>query len=747
MKSFIIKFLISLLYLSIITFSANSEVVNKIEIDGNERISSETIIAYSGIVKGNNYEINEVNEIIKNLFDTGFFENVSISIQNKILKMVVIENPIINMISLDGIRAKKFKEAIMDMLSLKEQNSFTKNKIKDDINIIRTVLRNAGYYFVNIETDVEKIKKNRVNIIYTIDLGEKAKIKKIFFTGDKKVRDTKLRDVITSEENKFWKFISSKKFLNVDRIELDTRLLKNFYKNRGYYEVDITSSNIEYSVGEGFVLTFNINAGKRYKFKKAFLNLADGIDKTAFFALNKDLKEIVGHYYSSIKLTKILNKLDGLAEQKELQFINHSLLETLDNDEIIVQINVFESEKVFVEKINIAGNNITNDNVIRSQMLIDEGDPFSPLLLAKSMNELKSRNIFAKVGNKTYMGSDSGLKIIDIVVEEKSTGELAASAGVGTEGTSFAVGVAENNFMGRGVKVNSNLEISGEAIRGQVSVTNPNYNYSGNSLSGSLESIKIDKLTDSGYETTKTGFTLGTGFEQYEDVFISPGISTYYESLSANSTASKSIKKQEGNYFDSYLNYAITMDKRNQSYQPTDGFRTSFSQKLPIYSDMPSIKNGLDWSMYHEITPDIIGSVKLYTRMIKGLGDDVKLSDRLFLPSNRMRGFKRGKIGPIDGSDHVGGNYAAALNFQASLPNVLPEEYKTDFNLFFDLGDVWSIDYDPTASESDTLRTSIGINASILSFLGPLSFTFAQVLTKDDTDQTEGFKFNLGTTF
>ena len=211
------------------TVDTGNKAAGKIEIDGNDRISNETIIAYSGIVKGNNYEINEVNEIIKNLFDTGFFENVSISIQNKILKMAVIENPIINTIILDGIRAKKFKEAIIEMLNLKEQNSFTKNKIKDDINVIRTVLRNQGYYFVNIETDIETIKKNRVNIIYTIDLGEKAKIKKIFFTGDKKVRDTKLRDVITSEENKFWKFISSKKFLNVDRIELDTRLLKNFY--------------------------------------------------------------------------------------------------------------------------------------------------------------------------------------------------------------------------------------------------------------------------------------------------------------------------------------------------------------------------------------------------------------------------------------------------------------------------------------------------------------------------------------
>ena len=234
-----------------------------------------------------------------------------------------------------------------------------------------------GFYFVKIDAEIENLAKNRVNIIYSIDKGEKAKISKIYFLGDKKIRDKKLRDVIVSQEAKFWKFISRNVYLNQERIELDKRLLKNYYRNKGYYEVDLTSSNVEYLEGKGFILTYSINAGKRYKFKKIFADISKSLDERAVYSLQSEFNKLVGNYYSQQKLNSVLEKIDKLSEQKELQFINHSILETLDGDGVEVKINIFEGQKFIIEKINIAGNTVTNDSVIRGEILVDEGDPYS----------------------------------------------------------------------------------------------------------------------------------------------------------------------------------------------------------------------------------------------------------------------------------------------------------------------------------------------------------------------------------
>ena len=254
---------------------------------------------------------------------------------------------------------------------------------------------------------------------YILDKAEKAKIAKIYFLGDKKIREKKLRDVITSQESKFWKFISRNVYLNQERIELDKRLLKNYYRNKGYYEVNISSSNVEYLEGEGFVLTYSIDAGDRYRFKKIVANVSESLDKGSFLSLETEFNKLVGKYYSQKKLKNVLEKIDKLSEQKELQFINHRVFEKLEDDSDEVRIDVYEGEQLIIEKINIAGNTVTNDSVIRGELLVDEGDPFSELLVAKSINMIKGRNIFAKVEQKTLPGATEDVKILEINVEEK----------------------------------------------------------------------------------------------------------------------------------------------------------------------------------------------------------------------------------------------------------------------------------------------------------------------------------------
>ena len=736
-----------LTFFIIFAATSYSEVVKDVEIKGNDRISKETIIVLGDISVGKDYNTPDVNSLIKKLYTTSFFSDISVVINNNTLIITVKENPIIKSVVFDGEKAKKYTEKINELLILKENSPFVQNNIKRDINLIKEFYRTLGFYFVKIDAEILKLQKNRVNIKYIIDKGRKAKIEKIYFIGDKKIREKKLRDVITSQEAQFWKFISRNVYLNKERIELDKRLLKNYYRNKGYYEVDVKSTNVEYSQGEGFILTYNINAGKRYKFKKIFANVSEALDKDAFLSLENKFNKLAGEYYSQKKLKLVLDEIDKLSEQKELQFINHNILETLDDDNgIEVKINIFEGEKVIIERINIVGNSVTNDSVIRSALIVDEGDPYSKLLVNKSINEIKARNIFGKVDYELLPGSTDDLKIINISVEEKATGEVVAGAGVGTDGTSFMFSVKENNWLGRGVKFESNLNLSQDKVSGSLVVNNPNYNYSGNSAFAVVDVSSTDRSNSSGYKSSKTGFDFGTSFEQYENFYVSPSISMAFEDIEVDDDASTAVKNMEGNFFNTDLGYSLIKDNRNQKFKPTRGSRIKFLQTIPIIQDSSSLLNGFDISTYHDFSEDLIGSFRFYGRAINGIDDDVRLTERLYIPKSRLRGFNTYKTGPKDGEDYIGGNYIAAGGFEAQMPNLLPESYRTDFSLFLDSGNVWGVDY-TSIDESNEIRSSVGLAANIFTTIGPLSFTVAQDLTKGSNDETETFNFRLGTSF
>jgi outer membrane protein insertion porin family len=747
MLNFKPKYIFFAVLFTLFSFSSYAEVVKKIEVNGNNRVSSETVAVFGDIQIGKDYELDDVNDLIKKLYETSFFSNISVTIENNILSITVEENPLVNEVVFNGEKAKKYKEKIVELLSLSQNHSFIESSVQNDINQILAFYRNFGFYFIKIDAEIEKLKNNKVNIIYTIDKGEKAKIAKIFFLGDKKIREKRLRDVITSQETQFWKVLARSVYLSRERIELDKRLLKNYYKNKGYYEVDIKSTNVEYSEGEGFVLTFNIDAGNKYRFKKIFADISNTLDESAFLSLEPEFNKLAGKYYSQKKLTNVLDKIDELSEQKDLQFINHNVVETLDGNDVEVKINIYEGEKVILERVSIVGNSVTNDSVIRSALALDEGDPFSTLLVNKSINKIKSRGIFGKVEHEILAGSSDDFKVLKISIEEKATGEIMAGAGIGTDGTSFQFAVTENNWLGRGIKLQSALNASEHKISGNIYVSNPNYNFSGNAVNAGLDVSSTDRSTTSGFKSSKTGVELGTSFEQYENVYIAPTLTAAFEDIEVQTDASESIKKMKGNFFNADLGYAIIVDERNQTYKPTRGHKTSFRQSLPIIQDSSSILNGFDSNIYHDFSEDVIGSLKIHARSITGVDDDVRLTNRLYLPRNRLRGFNTYKIGPKDGADYIGGNYAAAVSAEAQLPNILPESYKTDVGVFLDTGNLWSVDYSNDVDETNKIRAAIGISANIYTTIGPLSFTLAQDLAKADNDETESFNFRLGTSF
>jgi len=735
--------------ISIILLSGNTsaEVIKNIQINGNKRVSDETIKIYGKIKVNQDVTEKDLNTILKNLYSTNFFQDVNIQITNGLLKVDLIEYPTINNLIILGEPSNKYKEQIKDIIQLKEKDSFIKSKLKKDADVIKQLYSSLGHNFASVETKIRKLDETNVDLIFDITKGNITKITKITFTGDKKIREKRLRDIIASEEDKFWKVISKNSRFSKNRVNLDKRLLSNYYKSIGYYDAKISSNSAEIKKSGDVELIYSIDSGKRYLIKKIQTEVDPVFDKDLFYALNKEYQNVIGTYYSPFKITKLLEKLDELIANNNLQFVEHNVKEIIEDDSINLIFNIYEGDKVLVERINILGNSITNEAVIRGELELDEGDPFTKLSLDKSISNIKSRNLFLKVDSRVSEGSKKDLKTIDIEVEEKPTGEISAGAGIGTSGGSFGMQVKENNWLGEGKKVGFDIDVTSESVKGTLSYANPNYDFLGNSLSYFVSSTSNDK-PDRGYENTLTSAGITTSFEQYKDVFASLGVSASYDDLKTDSTASDSLKKQSGTFSEIAAKYGFAFDRRNRTFMPTDGSIISFNQSFPFYADRNFIENEISASTYNTLSDNIIGAAKFYAGAINGLGsDDVRLNKRNTLPSRRLRGFEKGKVGPKDGADHVGGNYATSLNFEASLPKLLPESSKTDVSLFLDFGNVWGVDYDSSIDDSNKIRSSTGAAASWLSPLGPMTFIFSTNISKASTDVTEGFNFNLGTTF
>ena len=433
---------------------------------------------------------------------------------------------------------------------------------------------------------------------------------------------------------------------------------------------------------------------------------------------------------------------------EEYKSIKATIEENIVSNKLNINFIIEETEKIFVERINIFGNNITRESVIRNQLVIDEGDPFNEILAKKSENNLKSLNFFKDIKTTVSDGENKDTKIINIYVEEKPTGEIFAGAGAGTGGGTAMFGVKENNYLGKGLSVDANATISAETFKGLLSVTNPNYKNSDKTVYGSLQATETDQLSNYGYKTNKTGFKLGTKFEYYNDLNFGISTSSFYENIETDSTASTRQKSQQGDYWDTFVNMDFNYDKRNQRYKPSDGYISNYGIEIPMVSKTNTLTNSYNYKVYHELYENNVTSFSIYLKSATSLsGDDIKLSERLSIPSRRLRGFEYGKVGPKDGNDFIGGNYVSSVNISSTLPHVFPNLQNLDVSIFLDAANVWGVDYDSSLSDSSKVRSTIGLGVEWFTPVGPLTFSLSEAITKDINDVEENFRFNIGTTF
>ena len=743
----ILKFNLLALFISSLTYA---EIVKDFKISGNQRLSNESIVLFSEIEINKDYSPYDLNSSLKKLYDTNFFKKINLEIKNNTLIINVVENPIIETLEINGVKSEAFLKVLTNKMILKSRKSYVESIFLQDVNLVQNILKRNGYYFSEVKTSfVKDDAQNTIRLIYDINLGERAKIQEIVFIGDKKIKDRKLKNVITTETSRFWKFISNKKYVDEKRINLDKRLLQSYYKNRGYYNVKVENSFLEFTDKNAFKLIFKIDAGDKFKFNKISLNIPPDYNKIYFNSINKLLDELEGELYSLSKIEKILNEIDKIALSKQYDFIDADVSEKIvNNNQLDFIIQIKETDKFYVEKINIFGNNITQEEVLRNSFIIDEGDPYNKILFDKQLNRIKSLNIFALVDSKIRSGSNESLKVIDINVEEKATGEISLGAGVGSSGGNIGGGIKENNFLGKGIKLDTALTVSESTVKGRLALVKPNFNYTDNTLSTAISRTSTDNMSVSGYKTSNTGFSIGTGFQQYENLYFSPSIETTFENLQTSSKASSVLKKQEGDYFDLYFNYGLNYDVRNRSYQPSSGYTAGFSQFIPLASENFEIVNGFDINKYFSLPSDMVAKIGFSGKAVNSMnGNNARVSKRLYMPSRKLRGFEPGKIGPRENGNFIGGNYVSAFNVSTTLPQVLPSLQNIDFSLFYDAGNVWHVDYNDNLNDSNAIRSSAGVNMDVITPIGPMNFSLSQPISKKTDDVTESFRFNIGTTF
>jgi outer membrane protein insertion porin family len=723
--------------------------IKKVNVVGNNRVNSVTIESLVD-KKITNIDSIYINNLTKKIYDTDFFADVKISFSQDILTINVVENPIVNFFYINGVKDSDLDQ-VNKIITLKENSIFSASKLKKDIEATREFLNAIGFYQASINPEVIKVDNNQINLIINIDKKEISKIKNIYFIGNKHFSDSQLLDVITSSEDGWWKFFSTSA-LSEQRIEYDKQLLKEFYRSKSFYDAQIESAFASVDKNNKFTLTYSINSGKKYKFGDYDLKVSGlQLKETDISEIKKNFNNLLkNEFYSPLIINKFNKQITNFLENKRFGNFEINIQDVKSADDkinIIVQLN--EGQKSLINRVNIQGNTITEEKVIRDNLIISEGDQLNSTKVKKSVDNIKSKQIFSKVDYKIEDSDKKNFKDLNLFVKEQPTGNISAGVGYGTNGGLFEASINERNFLGQGINLNFTGRLSSDVIRGELAYVDPNYNNSNKELAVSLFS-ELDDYTNSGYQNKRAGTKFATKYEIYEDVFFRPNLGVQFDKLEVTGDASNLLRSRQGDFITTSFGYNFLYDQRDSKFNPTSGSIIYFDQNIAtFFSDIPTVQTGVGATFYNELFSDkFIGSVKGRLANVTAFNDkDVKLSDRIFASSSDLRGFEQRGVGPVDSGDHIGGNNLATLSLKTTFPNPIPENLRATTFLFLDMGNVWGADYSSSIADSSKLRTTTGVAIDLMSPVGPLSFTYSIPLSKASTDKEQNFLFNIGSSF
>ena len=733
----------------VFTLPVYSNEIKDIKVEGLQRISYETVLSYGDLSTEKNYSEDLSNNAIKKLYETQLFSDISINYLNNVLTIVVKENPTINLILFEGNKSKKDEDLIVE-IKLKERSVFSRSRVKEDVKRLLELYQRSGRLSAQIDPSVELLENNRINLIYKIDEADILNVSKISILGNKFFSDKEIKKVMTTKTPSLLKFWSSGGQYDPDRIEYDKELIKEFYNKNGYVNFKFTSSIAQLiNNSNKFEILLSVSEGEKFNFGQ--INVITKFSKLDSKLIEKNLSQNTGQTYDSEILKDSIEFIKNSATQFGYTFIEvtpeikiNDLNKTVD---IVFSIN--EGPKVYVERINIYGNTVTIDKVIRREFSFSEGDSYNKRSINYAKDKLKSLNFFESVEINEERVDDTDKLNLNVNVVEKNTGSATIGAGYGDQnGTTFTAGLSENNFLGKGQKVKVSTSISNTQNLYDISFTEPYFNNKNLLVRGDLYS-RLDDPTNVKYETETLGVGLALGFPLSRSNRITTKYSLLTSKTKADSVATDYERLLSGTNTVSVLGYTLSLDKRNSPYKPSAGSIFTIEQNLAGLGGTSSyIENKITYKKYFRLNRIFIGAIKSAFGSINGYNDKYAPIDKMYnIGGKNLRGFKYGKIGPQFDKSYTGGSYYYVINTETNFD--LPiDEYDISSSLFLDVGSVWGLD-DRYGSIDDEhkLRASVGINITWDSAVGPINFVLAEPFMSENTDITDKFSFDIGYNF
>ncbi len=729
--------------------------ISAIEVVGNQRVADETVRSYLNVKEGEALDDARLNQSVKSLYGTGLFSDVQVEEVQGNVRVNVKENPVINRVRFEGNEELK-EEDLLAELPFSSRSVYTKTKVQQSVERIAALYRKSGRFHATISPKIVPLSQNRVDVVYEIDEGDVTHVEKILFVGNEAFDSAELREVILTEETRWYDFLTSNDTYDGDRLEFDKEKLRRFYTSHGYADFRVTSAVAEISPsGDGFYLTFSVEEGVKYRFGTVMID--SSIDDVDTVELRMTLSTHMGETFDAEAVDSSIESLTDALGSKGYAFVNiEPELDTDKEDRLIdVTYHIEPSPRVYVERINVTGNVRTLDKVIRREFRFSEGDPFSTSKLKRSEQRIKNLGYFGDVRITTEQGSAPDRAVINVDVEEQSTGELSLGAGFSTaDGALADIGVRENNLMGAGKKLRANLTLA--QLRQQIDVGYTEPYFMNKEIAAGVDVFKIQQnwRNQSSYDQQMTGGRLRASYALTEHLDHTLSY-TLREDVVENvdSAASRFIRDQAGAYATSAIGHVLMYDYRDDRFLPNEGFFVRFSQDLAgLGGNAKYVRNELRSAYYYPIVDDWVLQMTGNGGYVWGYTDSgVRINDRFFIGVNQMRGFRQAGIGPRDTSttDALGGNMYYTAGTELRFPLPIGEDDAFLGGVFVDAGSLWNVDDSgPTVADDPfALRVSTGMGVAWRSPFGPIRLDFGQALLKKSYDQTQIVRFSFGTQF
>lgn len=752
-----ILFIAAFLALSLSGFSktALAQQVSQVRVEGTERVDPQTVLSYMTIKPGDQLSKDALDRSLKNLFATGLFADVELRQDGSTLIVDVSENPIINQIAFEGNDQIEDGDLLAE-IQLRPRQVFTRTKVQSDITRLYQIYSRQGRFAANIEPKLIKLDQNRVNLVFEIDEGPVTKVKSIRFVGNKKYDDDKLRSVVSTKESAFYRFITADDRYDPDRLAYDQELLRKFYLSQGYADFELVSAVAELSEDKDhFYITFTLREGERYDFGK--IGIDSRIRNFDSSVLNDVITIKAGEHYNADLVQESVDKLTDKLGDLQYAFVNvrPDIKRNRDTKTVDITFSIDETPRVFVERININGNQRTVDKVIRREMMLSEGDPFNKSKLARSEQKIKNLDYFENVKVDNVPGSAPDKTVLNIGVQEKSTGELSLGAGFSTsDGPLADVRIRERNLLGRGQDLMFSTTVAGKRTEFDAAFTEPYF--LNRDLSAGIDAFHItrDLQDESSFDQKRTGGGLRLGYplsERWRQTLRLRAERNDIYNVQAN--ASRFVTDQEGERDTIGLSQRTTYDNRDSEVFPTSGLLFWFTTEVTgLGGDSKYVSGTTGASWYYPVWDQVVFNLLGEMGAIEGYSNEkVNINERFYLGGNNLRGFAQSGVGPRDIStdDSLGGNRFYRGTAEFSFPLGLPEELGIRGHAFSDFGSLFTLDEQsaPDLVDEHSLRAAAGLGLSWRSPFGPIRVDFSKPYLSEKFDDKQVFRFNFGTRF